>query len=378
MKKGVLTFGLAGILALVLPKAVYSQANVKNEVRRENITARKPVLENIITGQVTNSLTEQPIGNVNLKFYEYLGNGQVGDLICEYLTGNDGYYNKANAVELVYWGAVKALFRDNPSRNFKLQNNLAKTSSSDWAKVEIKGPNHYEAVRYVNLAENDRFDFNIIPVHDVEVCDIYWDQEQGKNVSVRDNMDFMEFFDIWYRSISCIQGWGEEGELAGKGPENAYINTNPAYGSGNEVTQDNINLVYEIIDYLGEYGFINEPYIEEGTNPPERGTEDWSKIYWRDDGGPGYHGELVDGNKIYYGIVHFWTEEPNKVWTKDDKRRAYLEEITQNFTGARTEAETAYFWDENGYYLPVASEIAKVLKSIKIGSKSPDIDPEPF
>ena len=237
-------------------------------------------------------------------------------------------------------------------------------------KIKITHPDFYDWTTSVKDFTHDRVEEEeLILKKDIEACEIYWDNDAYKSASRIVNMKVGDLFRMWWQDTTTmkIQGWGREGELAGKGPDNVYIDTNPAWSSGKEITREQIDLNYEIINYAVGHGLMDMPNIEQGTNPPEMGAYDWVNIWWRDDGGPGYHFEDLNGSQIYSGGVMFWTKEPCVTYTKDDRRETYLQEITQCFAGATTEAETAYFWDENGYYLPVVKDLALILRHRFIG-----------
>ena len=221
-----------------------------------------------------------------------------------------------------------------------------------FSRMKIKHPKFYDWTTSVLDFTNDMVrEENLILKKDVEVCD--------KKDWSRKKVGLDVIFKMWWQETISgkIEGWGREGELAGQGPKNIYINTSPA--SEIEITKDKIALNYEIINYVAGHGFMNMPNIEEGTSPPEMGAYDWVNTWWRNSGGPGYHFEDLNGNQIYSGGVWFNLTGPD--------RRIYLEEITQCCAGATTETETAYFWNKEGYYLPVVKDLALILRHRFIG-----------
>jgi len=300
-------------------------------------------LEVIANGKIIDTLSETPVENARLKFYSYPGNG----LLKECATNSSGEYSTV-PVGIGYdkWMDIKKLYNDDNEfdklRKNTINKKVAKRADNNWAKVLINHDNYFDAGRYVDLSKNE-FNTDIIP----KTFD-------------------MELFDMWCRDPAlggCTQRWEEQPKW--------YIDTSPAYGSDKEVTQDKIDLVKEIINNdLVQFSneFINAPYIEGGREPPTFGTNGLVLISWDDTGGPGVHAEWLDKNKIYAGAILFNTTGPDRL--------VYLEELTQ-VLGPRTGSETRNFWDENGRYLPVAYDIGKVLYSRPIGSRSPDIDPEP-
>ena len=312
----------------------------------------KPVLEEIaLSGQITNVLTGESVSDADLKVWEYLGDGEVGDLLGEYKTGSDGFYNKSSSVEPNSWGRVKLLLKDLVVRK--------KPITTDWVKIEITHPDYYDpAVRYFNLGEGEEFDANIIPVHDVEVYDNrLWEIEE---------IDFMELANWRVRSPPFAEKPFERWVK----PPKWYIDTNPAYGSGVEVTRDKIDLVYEIIqNELVDFtnGFFDNPYIEEGINPPK--GIGWVTVKWKDLGVIGYHAEFIDGNEIVAGVVGFWT--------LSKERETYLQELTQ-VSGLTSEMERKTVWDKEGYYIDSAFELGKWIYSRPLGNMNPDIDSAPF
>ncbi len=168
----------------------------------------------------------------------------------------------------------------------------------------------------------------------------------------------MELFDMWCRDPSlggCTQRWEEQPKW--------YIWTDLPNQEQIDMVEDIIN--NDLVQFTN--GFINNPVIEKNENPPNLNDLNGKIIVMWDKDPSFYHSEDLDGNRINSARV--------TLSTYFLERRPYLEELTQ-VLGPRTETETRYFWDENGY-LPVGLDIGKILYSRPIGSRSPDIDPEP-
>ena len=123
-------------------------------------------------------------------------------------------------VETVLWLNIKKLFNedteyDNLRKNSIAKKAAAKKSGNEVYKVVVNHDDYFEGMRYCRGGET--FGTDIIPL----------------------SFD-MELFDMWCRPLGVTQRWAEQPKW--------YINISPAYGSGNEVTQDKIKLVKEIIN----------------------------------------------------------------------------------------------------------------------------------
>jgi len=266
-------------------------------------------------GKIIDSLSEEPV------------EGAIVDINGEkYVSDSNGICKNVVGVEPSIWRDIKLLYNDD-AKYKNIERRVGK-KASDLEVASISHDDYYNAVRNV---DPDNFNIDIIPK----------------------SFD-MELFDMWCRSISgATQRWKEQPSW--------YIDTRLA-------NKDQIDLVYEIINNdLVEFsnGFINNPEIKDGEEPPEYGELGKIVIIWKDEGGPGAHAEWINNNEIYAGAVRFNLIKPT-IWT-------YLQELTQ-VLGARTETETRYFFDENGY-LESGLQIGKILYSRAIGSKSPDTDP---
>jgi len=292
-------------------------------------------LESMISGRIMDTLSESPVYGAKLKFYDSNNN-----LVFEAESDENGIFPTGVAVGDDKWIDVKKLFNNAPEfnnlRKIALEKRVAKRADNGILKLEIKHDDYFDAVRYVDLSKSE-FNSDIIPK----------------------SFD-MELFDMWCRDPflgGCIQRWEEQPKW--------YIWTDMA-------NEEQIDLVKEIINNdLVQFsnGFINAPVIEKNENPPNLNDLNGKVIVmWDNSGGPGFHYEDLDGNKIYSGGVQFNLTGPLRV--------VYLEELTQ-VLGPRTETETRNFWDASGQYLPVAKDIGKILFKKPIGSKSPDIDPTP-
>ena len=133
-------------------------------------SARKNNLEEIIdgrgilNGQFIDTFDEEKVEKgINLRFDEVLEDGQIGDFLGETETDDDG--------------------------NYKLNID----SSSNLIKVRSDDSRYYEFERYINLEENN-FNFDIAPRHDVEVSYCIAGYENGELFInyFKEQMDFIE------------------------------------------------------------------------------------------------------------------------------------------------------------------------------------------
>ena len=289
-------------------------------------------LDDVVNGNIIETISETPVkSGVEIKAWEYL-NGRIGDFVGEAVTDDNGDFN---------------LNLDNNSSNY-LKLEISKSDSS-----------YYQAERYINLKDSVLLD--IVNRHDV---DVYNMETEGL-----EKMDFMEFFNSWFRAMNgCTQRWANEDE-GGKELQ-VFIKTNLAVSS-------QIDSVYSIIQNkwprftqrVGREPLIQNTHVEQGEVIPDYakyGTDGWTLVYWRNTGDPA-HREMLDGNRIYSAAA---------ILTPVADNRAITEELLQ-ILGGRAETPNRFFWDINGNVLESGRRCGKTVCSRPIGNRTPDINPEP-
>jgi len=309
------------------------------------LPAKKAVaLDDIVSGKVITTTEEKAVDRgVRVSASEYLGlddkgNEIIGDMVGEAITDSNGEFN------------------------LSLEDN-----SSSHLKLEIADPdsNYYQAVRYVDLRDGN-INLDIVPRHDVDVANFV-----GGGIEEIEKMDFMQFFNEWCRPFYNTTGterWEEQPKV--------YIYTGTEYTNGIEIAEEHISMAENIIQNIwpqftkvvGNGSFINTLVIEKGENPPDYSSNSYIRIEWDNSIGSGIHGEWLDGNKIYSGIVAFNPDLADST--------TYMEELIQ-VLGPRSEAETRYFYNIDGEMLESGYEIGKFLYSRPIENMTPDINPVP-
>jgi len=186
----------------------------------------------------------------------------------------------------------------------------------------------------------------------------------------------MPFFDE-----VCVRGSGETGKGTQRWMQKPkfYINIGPAYHSGILPTQEQINVVLDVIqNELPRFtdGFINNPVIEQGTNPPAYGTEGYIIVAWHDNmPGTGQHGEWLSNNDLGPEIISGSVD----IRTLVTGKRTALAELTQ-VLGGRCDADSfpktpSIFCVKEGgtdYYTTLDLQVGKLLYNRPSGARSPD------
>ncbi|MDO8623042.1 MAG: hypothetical protein Q7R52_02255 [archaeon] len=282
-------------------------------------------------GRVTNTLTENPVENAKLKFYN-----PSGEFIAEYITDSNGVYNPPTGIEPTRWAEVKRLFTEDMliKRRDVLKRLSKLSSSSNVLKAEITHQDYHNAVRYFDVSKGN-FNATIAP----------------------QSFD-MGFFDAWARGgQKVLRRWNSSPKF--------YINTNLAESS-------QIDLVKKIINVdLTEFtdGFVSATVEETTEQKNERGS---ILVYWdeKEDDYYGNHKETIENNEIVSASTWF---NP-----KNHLPKIYLRQLTQCLGFLNNGVSGKDFWTNDGHYTQQGLDCGKFLYNSKPGNISPDTNPAPI
>lgn len=208
------------------------------------------------------------------------------------------------------------------------------------------------------------------------------DRDKTEDITLVPGDFNMPFFDE-----VCVRGQTGTGTQRWVKQPKFYVNVGPAYGSGIQPTQEQINVVLNIIkNELPRFtdGFIINPVIEQGTNPPPYKTEGYIFVDWDDtQPGSGSHGETLSNNGFGPEIISSGASIRTFPATNASAYKATcLQELTQ-VLGARSDADSfptipSVLCVGEGFrdhYTTLDLQVGKLLYGRPAGTRSPDTLP---
>ena len=159
----------------------------------------------------------------------------------------------------------------------------------------------------------------------------------------------------------------------------AYININPAYGSGNLISQNNIDAAIELLEnrvknWTTEKIVMTEANgrIEINTAPPTFGTKNYTIVYWDDTTSGGDHYEYMEGDKIISNVISLNTSAEWIYYINEGLNAFGLRKDSNRSPSGSNDPPTL---DDEAQ---VDIDSMNILYNSEIGNTSPDNNPSDY